>query len=132
MDDQNLVIATTWVMLVYFLLHVFARKFDPFAPVWLFLLGYAQVYIVQAMSYHEWAVGVRGPELVTAASFRTLWGFVWFLSVYQIRNRSQVRFCASSAASEMVACVDCYCVAYSHRLGHVLRGYCYSRGNAGD
>ena len=36
------------------------RKFDPFAPVWLFLVGYVQVYIIQAVSYHEWALRVRG------------------------------------------------------------------------
>ena len=45
MDEQVLVIATPGSLLVYFLSHVFTRKFDPFAPVWLFLLGYAQVYV---------------------------------------------------------------------------------------
>ena len=48
-------------------------KFDPFAPVWLFLVGYIQVYVIQAISYHDWAVGARGKELVAAANLRAFW-----------------------------------------------------------
>ena len=51
MDDQYFVFATAGIILVYFLVNVVVRKFDPFAPVWLFLLGYVQVYIIQAVSY---------------------------------------------------------------------------------
>ncbi len=58
--------------------------FDPFAPVWLFLVGYAQVYVIQAVSYHDWAISVRGNELVGAANFRALWALVWFLAVYHL------------------------------------------------
>jgi hypothetical protein len=58
------------------------RDFDPFAPVWLFLVGYTQVYVVQAISYREYALRARGDELVTQANLRALWALVWFLLVY--------------------------------------------------
>ena len=45
------------------------RRFDPFAPVWLFLVGYVQVYVIQALSYHDWAMDVRGKELVDGGEF---------------------------------------------------------------
>ena len=83
MDEQALVIAIAGLLLVYFLAHIFTQRFDPFAPVWLFLLGYAQVYVIQALSYHDWALEVRGKDLVTAANFRALWAIAWFLAVYQ-------------------------------------------------
>ena len=53
-------------------------------PVWLFLLGYLQIYVLQAFNFHEWAVEVRGKELVDAASFRSFWALLWFLVVYQL------------------------------------------------
>ncbi|MGZ3300172.1 MAG: hypothetical protein ACXWPK_04525 [Isosphaeraceae bacterium] len=84
MDDQYFVFATAGIILVYFLVNVVVRKFDPFAPVWLFLVGYVQVYIIQAVSYREWALRVRGQELVAAANFRALWALVWFLTVYHL------------------------------------------------
>jgi hypothetical protein len=62
--------------------HIIRRRFDPFAPVWLFLLGYAQVYVVQPITYRNWAISVRGVDLVTAAGFRALWALVWFLLIY--------------------------------------------------
>jgi hypothetical protein len=83
MEEQVFVIAIAGVLLLYFLSHVFTRTFDPFAPVWLFLLGYAQVYVIQALSYHDWALEIRGKDLVTAANFRALWAIIWFLAVYQ-------------------------------------------------
>jgi hypothetical protein len=84
MDELYYVVATGTVIGVYFLAHVIRRKFDPFAPVWLFLVGYIQPYVIQAMSYHEWAVDARGKELVAAANWRALWALVWFLAVYQL------------------------------------------------
>jgi hypothetical protein len=84
MDEQFFVFAAAGIILVYFLVNVIVRKFDPFAPVWLFLVGYAQVYIIQAVSYHEWALRVRGQELVAAANFRALWALLWFLTVYHL------------------------------------------------
>lgn len=61
---------------------VFRRGFDPFAPVWLFLMGYTQVYVVQAIMYREYALRARGLEVVTATNLRALWALVWFLAVY--------------------------------------------------
>jgi hypothetical protein len=84
MDERAFVMALAGVMLVYFLSRVFTRTFDPFAPVWLFLVGYIQVYIIQALSYHDWAIAARGKDLVTAAGFRALWSLVWFLAVYHL------------------------------------------------
>ena len=72
------------LMVLYFLHQVVSRKFDPFAPVWLFLVGYLQVYVFQAFNFHDWAVEVRGKDLVTAANFRSFWAFLWFLLVYQL------------------------------------------------
>lgn len=57
-------------------------KFDPFAPIWLFLVGYVQIYVIQAFSYHEWAVRVRGVDLVATANGRALWALLWFLAIY--------------------------------------------------
>jgi hypothetical protein len=83
MDDRFLAMTMSVVILLYLLINILRRNFDPFAPVWLFLIGYAQVYIVQATSYRQWALAARGQELVTAASFRAFWALIWFLSVYQ-------------------------------------------------
>ena len=80
MDDLYPVFATAAVILVYFLFKAVNGSFDPFAPMWLFFVGYIHVYVVQALTYHEWAVGVRGKELVWAANLPALWALVWFLS----------------------------------------------------
>jgi hypothetical protein len=82
MDELMYVYGTAGMILAYFLAQVLTRRFDPFAPVWLFLVGYVHVYIIQALSYHEWGVGVRGPDLVAAANWRALWALAWFLAVY--------------------------------------------------
>jgi hypothetical protein len=84
MEDQHYIYATAAVMLLYFLHQVVTRGFDPFAPVWLFLVGYLQIYVLQALNFHEWAVEVRGRELVAAANFRSFWALAWFLLVYQL------------------------------------------------
>ncbi len=60
------------------------RKLDPFAPVWLFLFGYIHIYVIQALSYHDWALDVRGKDLVDAANWRALWALLWFLFVYEL------------------------------------------------
>ncbi len=85
MEELIFVYATAGVVGLYFLAQVLSRRFDPFAPVWLFLVGYVQVYLIQAVSYHDWAVGVRGKELVAAANLRALWSLVWFLTIYHLR-----------------------------------------------
>ena len=58
------------------------KKFDPFAPIWLFLVGIFQEYVIQAISYHEWALRIRGPEIVAQASFRSFWAIAWMMAVY--------------------------------------------------
>lgn len=82
MIDQLYVYATAAVILGLVASQVFRRTFDPFAPIWLFLAGYGQVYVVQAISCREWALRVRGDDLVAQANGRALWALVWFLLVY--------------------------------------------------
>ncbi len=84
MDEISYVYATTGVMVLYFVIQVATKRFDPFAPIWLFFVGYVQIYVIQALSYHDWAIDVRGEELVTAANFRAFWALLWFLAVYHI------------------------------------------------
>lgn len=62
---------------------VFRNSFDPFAPVWLFLIGFSQVYVVQALSYNEWAVSVHGAQMVESANWRAFWAICVFLIAYQ-------------------------------------------------
>jgi hypothetical protein len=82
MTDQEYVYATLAVMVAAFLWQVLTKRFDPFAPVWMFLAGYLQVYVIQAITLREWALNVRGIDLVAAANLRALWALVWFLAVY--------------------------------------------------
>jgi len=84
MDEYGYIYAIVGVMALYFVVQVATKRFDPFAPVWLFFVGYAQIYVIQALSYHDWAIGVRGEELVTAANFRAFWALLWFLFVYHV------------------------------------------------
>ena len=50
MSDDGYVYATAAVILTTLIVGVFRKSFDPFAPHWLFLTGYAQVYVVQAIT----------------------------------------------------------------------------------
>jgi len=84
MDEYGYVYATAGVMALYFIIQMATKRFDPFAPVWLFFVGYFQLYVIQALSYHDWAVGVRGVELVTAANQQALWALIWYLFVYHV------------------------------------------------
>lgn len=81
-DDQAYVAAIVGIAIALLVFQVVRKQFDPFAPVWMFLVGYMQVYVVQASTLREWALGVRGLEVVTAANFRALWALLWFLAVY--------------------------------------------------
>ena len=83
MEELYFVYGTALVIVLYFIHQVISRKFDPFAPIWLFLIGYLQIYVLQAISFHSWAIGIRGKELVAAANFRSFWALIWFLLVYQ-------------------------------------------------
>lgn len=84
MDDRVYVYATAGLILGYALLEVVRKKFDPFAPVWLFLTGYVQVYVIQALSYREYAIRARGPEVTALANLRACWAIGWFLLVYSL------------------------------------------------
>jgi hypothetical protein len=84
MEEIYYIYGTVGLMVLYFLHQVLSRKFDPFAPVWLFLVGYLQVYVLQALSFHDWAVEARGKDLVIAANFRSFWALLWFLFIYQV------------------------------------------------
>ncbi len=80
--ELQYVYATAGLVFGVFALHVLTKRFDPFAPLWLFLVGYFHLYVIQAVSYHDWAVQVRGADLVEAANFRALWALAWFLAIY--------------------------------------------------
>lgn len=82
MGDLAFVYATAALMVGLFLAQVVRKRFDPFAPVWLFFVGFVQIYVVQAINYHEWAVQSRGAELVGEANFRSFWALAWFLIAY--------------------------------------------------
>jgi hypothetical protein len=84
MEDLLPVYASAAVILLYFFVQVARKRFDPFAPVWLFLVGFLQVYVVQALSCHDWAVEARGKDLVASANLRAFWALLWFLFVYQL------------------------------------------------
>ena len=84
MEELQFVYATIGLIVLYFLVQVVTRKLDPFTPVWLFLVGYLQVYVIQALSFHQWAIDVRGKDLVAAANFRSFWALLWFLCIYQL------------------------------------------------
>jgi hypothetical protein len=80
--DPLYIFATAGLIVAVLLSRVFRKDFDPFAPVWLFLVGYVQVYVIQALSYREYALRARGAELVAAANLRALWALALFLAVY--------------------------------------------------
>jgi len=82
MSDELYVYATAALIALVILVGVFRKSFDPFAPHWLFLAGFLQVYVVQAISYRDYALRARGPDLVAAANLRALWALCWFLLVY--------------------------------------------------
>jgi hypothetical protein len=84
MEDLYPVYGSATVIVLFFLAHLAAGKFDPFAPVWFFMLGFFQIYVVQAWTYHDWAVGSRGKDLVAGANWRSFWALLWFLAIYLV------------------------------------------------
>lgn len=77
-----LVYATAGTIGLLVLSQALRRSFDPFAPIWMFLVGYFQIYVVQAISYRQWAIKVRGEDLVAMADQRAFWALLLFLGVY--------------------------------------------------
>ncbi len=82
MDDQAYVIATGLTIVGLVLSRLIRPGFDPFAPVWLFLTGYFQIYVVQATMYRDYALLARGVDVVTAANARACWALLLFLVTY--------------------------------------------------
>ena len=82
MTDLYFCYGTAIVIVGLILVRVVRRDFDPFAPIWLFLATYGQIYVVQAISHREYALRARGAEVVAAANFRSFWALLVFLAVY--------------------------------------------------
>jgi hypothetical protein len=82
MSDQVWVYATASLMAALLAFDVLRRRFDPFAPVWLFFVGYFHVYVIQAISLHDWAIDIRGVDVVTAANCRAFWALLVYVAVY--------------------------------------------------
>lgn len=78
------VYATAAVILALIASQGFRKSFDPFAPLWLFLVAYAQVYVFQALKYREYGLRVRGEEVLATADSRALWALLLFLAVYYL------------------------------------------------
>jgi hypothetical protein len=76
------VYASALMIVGLFAFQAITRRFDPFAPVWMFLVGFTQVYVIQPISYHEWAIRSRGIDLVTTANSRAFWALALYLVVY--------------------------------------------------
>lgn len=80
--DQLYVYGTAGVIVSLVLSQLFRKSFDPFAPIWLFLTGYLQVYVIQAISYRDYALRARGIDITTLANCRAFWALLWFLAIY--------------------------------------------------
>ncbi len=84
MSDTGYVYATAATIVCYFLLRLARKSFDPFEPVWMFLTGYVHLYVVQPLSVREWALTIRGLDVVTLADQRAFWALWWFLFIYHL------------------------------------------------
>ena len=65
------------------------KTFDPFAPHWLFLVGYLHVYVIQAISYHDYALRARGVDLVTSGQWPGALGALVVSTHLFLRNRPE-------------------------------------------
>ncbi len=93
MSDQMWVLAILGLMFGVFAWQVVSKRFDPFAPVWMFMVGYVQIYVIQAITLRDWAIGVRGLDLVTAANFRAFWALAWYLIVFYTGLGRPISYC---------------------------------------
>ena len=84
MEEIYYIYATAGLAVLYFIHQVVSRKFDPFAPVWLFLIGYLQVYVLQASAFTSGLSKSAARTWLAAANFRSFWALLWFLLVYQL------------------------------------------------
>ncbi len=81
---------------------VLTKRFDPFAPVWLFLVGYVQVYVLQATTLHEWAVHVRGTRDRDGGELPGILGAVVVRDGLLLRASEVVRALFALAAARVV------------------------------
>ena len=70
MDDLLYVYATAALILGWGLVGICRKSFDPFNPLWLFLAGYFQIYVIQAISHRDYALRARGLDVTTQANAR--------------------------------------------------------------
>ena len=123
MDETHFVYLTGGVISLYFLYHVLTGRFDPFATVWLFLVGYVQVYVIQALSYHEWAIGIRGKEVVAAANFRATLGPGLVFGRLPTSPGPNGCRCAAGPAAQLVAKTGRDHQSAPHSLGPVAQAW---------
>ena len=129
--DQILVGITALVIACVVLSQVFRKSFDPFAPIWLFLIGFFQIYVVQAISYRDYAVRVRGLDLVTRANGRVLWALLWFLAVYSCKIGRAVASKIPSAPSHWSPGLACGLAPPMIAWGLVCSGVVMSQSQQG-
>ena len=84
MSDSGYVYATALTIVCFFFHRLARKRFDPFEPIWMFLTGYVHLYVVQPLSVRDWALTIRGLEVVTAANQRAFWALLWFLLIYHL------------------------------------------------
>ena len=82
MSDVWFVYALAATIVGLILVRIVRHDFDPFSPLWLFMATYGQIYVIQALSHREYALRARGPDLVAAGNFRSLWALWVFLLVF--------------------------------------------------
>ena len=68
MDELGFVYGTAGVILAYFLVQVATRRFDPFAPVWLFLVGYILHHALHGDVHYPAGAAYRSVYLPLLAS----------------------------------------------------------------
>lgn len=131
MDDLFFVYALVALIGGLAAFQVGTRRFDPFAPPWLFLVGIMQEYVVQAISYHEWAERVRGSELVAAASWRSFWAIAWMLTVYYFGpGRWLAKFLPRPPLSWSPGVINLFCPVLF--VWGLMCGLLIARGFGGD
>lgn len=119
------------VIVAVFLAHLVSGKFDPFAPIWMFLVGYVQIYVFQAINYHDWAVQVRGPQMVMAANIRALWALIWFMIIYHCGFPKLLSRCLPKPPSQWSSGIVCVISPLLILWGCVGAGLLLSNGGEG-
>ena len=101
MDDLMYVYAIGLIPAALLAFEVVTKRFDPFAPIWLFFVGYVHLYMLEALNLRERALGVRGIEIVREASFRGVLGAP-VVSVRLLRRAGTAACAVSSEAAARV------------------------------